>query len=128
MVSISNQSCIMNSFEKLVYWQKARQLTKEIYSLTSLFPKEEQYGLSAQIRRAAVSISSNIAEGYGRQYRADYIHFLNVSRGSCYEVMSQLLLCIDLGFIQEQQAKKSQELCEEIGKMLNSAIQSLQNK
>ncbi|MBR3077105.1 MAG: four helix bundle protein [Oscillospiraceae bacterium] len=118
----------MNSFEKLVYWQKARQLTKEIYSLTSLFPKEEQYGLSAQIRRAAVSISSNIAEGYGRQYRADYIHFLNVSRGSCYEVMSQLLLCIDLGFIQEQQAKKSQELCEEIGKMLNSAIQSLQNK
>ncbi len=118
----------MNSFEKLIYWQKARQLTKEIYSLTAGFPKEEQFGLTAQIRRASVSISSNIAEGYGRQHRADYIHFLNIARGSCYEVMSQLILCVDLGFIKEDQSKKARNLCEEIGKMLNSAIQSLQNK
>ena len=118
----------MNHFEKLTYWQKARQLTKEIYTLTAGFPKEEQFGLSSQIRRASVSISSNIAEGYGRQYRADYIHFLNVARGSCYEVMSQLILCVDLGFIKEQQAQKAKALCEEIGKMLNSTILSLQKK
>ena len=118
----------MSSFEKLVYWQKARQLTKEIYTLTSSFPKTEVFGLTAQIRRAAVSITSNIAEGYGRQYRSDYIHFLNIARGSCYEVESQLLLSVDLGYISEEQAQISTHLCKEIGKMLNSAILSLQRK
>ena len=118
----------MSSFEKLVYWQKARQLVKEIYVLSADFPKTEQYGLTAQLRRAVISIPSNIAEGYGRQYRADYIHFLNIARGSCYEVEAQLLLCVDLGFLSENNAKPPCQLCQEIGKMLNSAIQSLQQK
>ena len=118
----------MSSFEKLTYWQKARLLAKEIYLLTASFPKEEQFGLTSQIRRAVISISSNIAEGYGRQYRADYIHFLNVARGSCYEVESQLILSVDLGYIIEEKAQKARTLCAEIGRMLNAAILSLQNK
>ena len=116
----------MSSFEKLTYWQKARWLTKEVYLLTASFPKEEQFGLTSQIRRAVVSISSNIAEGYGRQYRADYIHFLNIARGSCYEVESQLILSVDLGYMKEEKAQKARTLCTEIGRMLNAAIISLQ--
>jgi len=118
----------MSSFENLVYWQKARQLAKEIYRLSSSFPKTEQFGLSSQLRRAAVSVVSNIAEGYGRQYRSDYIHFLNIARGSCYEIEAQLILCIDLEFLLEQDVVHARQLCEEIGKMLNAAIQSLQKK
>lgn len=118
----------MSSFEKLVFWQKGRQLTKQIYILTANFPKSEAFGLTSQMRRAAISITSNIAEGYGRQYRSDYIHFLNIARGSCYELESQLLLSTDLGFLTEKQTQISIQLCIEIGKMLNSAIQSLQRK
>ena len=118
----------MSGFEQLVYWQKARQLSKEIYVLSASFPKSEQYGLTQQIRRAAVSISSNIAGGYGRQYRSEYVRFLNIARGSSYEVESQLILCIDLGYLTEKQARKPMQLCTEIGKMLNAAIQTLESK
>ena len=118
----------MSSFQKLGFWQKSRVLVKEIYQLTANFPKAEMFGLTAQLRRAAVSISSNIAEGYGRQYRADYIHFLNIARGSCYEVEAQLILCVDLGLLQEAQCEQVLHLCEEIGKLLNATIQSLQKE
>ena len=118
----------MSSFENLVYWQKARQLTKEIYIVTANFPKTEVFCLTSQMRRAAISISSNIAEGYGRQYRSDYIHFLNIARGSCFELESQLVLSTDLDFLTPKQSQKPINLCIEIGKMLNAAIQSLQRK
>ena len=116
----------MSGFLELIYWQKARLLVKEIYQISSVFPTTEQYGLSSQLRRAAVSIPSNIAEGYGRASRAEYVRFLNIARGSCYEVETQLILALDLGFLKEETATQSFQLCSEIGKMLNAAIQSLE--
>ncbi len=117
----------MSGFQDLVFWQKSRVLVREIYTITADFPKSETFGLTAQIRRAAVSVSSNIAEGYGRQYRSDYVHFLNIARGSCYEVEAQLILCVDLGLLEKARAKPVFRLCQEIGKLLNATIQSLQN-
>ena len=111
----------------MLYWQKARQLVKEVYQITSDFPTTEQYGLSSQLRRAAVSIPSNIAEGYGRASRAEYVRFLTIARGSCFEVETQLILALDLGFLKEDSAQKSFQLCTELGKMLSAAIQTLEN-
>ena len=118
----------MGSYKELVFWQKSRELVKEIYSLTALFPKSELFGLTAQMRRAAVSISSNIAEGHGRQTISDYLHFLIIARGSCYELDSQLLLSVDLEYLTMQQADHSFFLLEEIGKLLTATIQSLRRK
>ena len=94
----------MRGYRSLIIWQKARELVREIYSITNDFPKEEAFGLISQIRRAVISIPSNIAEGYGRQYRSEYVRFLNIARGSCYEVETQLILCMDLGFLNADRA------------------------
>ena len=117
----------MSGFRELIYWQKARQLVQEVYRISAAFPTTEQYGLSLQLRRAVVSIPSNIAEGYGRASRAEYVRFLNIARGSCYEVETQLILALDLGFLNEEKAMQSFQLCAEIGKMLNAAIHSLEH-
>jgi four helix bundle protein len=82
-------------------WKQARILSKEVYLVSSNFPSDEKFGLTSQIRRAAVSIPSNIAEGCGRNHPKDSIQFFNVARGSVYEVETQLYLAFDLGFIEE---------------------------
>jgi four helix bundle protein len=89
----------IRSYRDLVAWQQARILVKATYVATKLFPKEETYGLTQQIRRAAVSVPSNIAEGYGRGSRKDYVRFLLTARGSLYELQTQLLLAQDLGYL-----------------------------
>ena len=94
--------------------------------ITADLPREEMYGLKSQLRRAVISIPSNIAEGYGRQYRPEYIRFLNIARGSCYEVETQLILCMDLGLLGEKQTKRTMDLLDEIGKIGNAMIKSLQ--
>ena len=113
------------NFRDLIVWQKAMKLTAEVYNLTSKLPKDELYGLTNQLRRAAVSIPSNIAEGNGRLSKKEYIHFLSIARGSKSEVETQLLLCIELNYLQESDIKTAMDFCIEIGKMLNAMIVKL---
>ena len=101
-------------------WQKAMDYTVEVYQLSKLFPKDEQYGLVPQIRRAAVSIPSNIAEGKGRRARAEYLHFLAIANGSLAETETQILLAIRLGYIIQEQAEKAMKLRDEISRMISS--------
>jgi four helix bundle protein len=89
------------TYKELDAWIKCRQLVKEVYNVTMSFPKEELYGLTSQMRRCAVSIPSNIAEGYGRQYKKETIHFLHVARGSIYELETQLYVAFDLTYISQ---------------------------
>ena len=104
------------SFEDLIVWQKSYQLVLEIYKLTRNFPKEELYGLTQQMRRAAVSIPSNIAEGYGRQYNKEYKQFLSVAYRSLCELRTHIRLCVDLKYIEG--AISIMPLAEEVSKML----------
>lgn len=108
------------SFKDLVVWKKARELVASIYKLTALFPREEAYGLTSQIRRCVVSVPSNIAEGIGRQYKKETIHFLHIARGSLNELETQLYIAYDLGFITETNIEV--QLIEECRKMLNGLI------
>ncbi|WP_365685407.1 four helix bundle protein [Ruminococcus sp.] len=94
-------------FQNLIVWQRAMELVEEIYRLIKFLPKEETYALSDQMRRAVVSIPSNIAEGAGRKTNSDFAHFLVIARGSRYELETQILICIRLGFIKEEQAARA---------------------
>ena len=104
------------SFKDLIVWQKAYKLVIEIYKITKDFPKDEMYSLSQQIRRAAVAIPSNIAEGYGRQYNKEYKQFLSIAYGSLCELETQYLLSIDLDYIKNEEAIEA--LMKEVGSML----------
>ena len=108
-------------FKDLVVWQKAMKLVKEVYYLTKSFPADERYALTDQIRRAVVSIPSNIAEGSGRSSNADYGHFLAIARGSLYETMTQLQIAVDLGYISEVNPELD-ALINEVGRMLTSML------
>jgi four helix bundle protein len=103
------------SYKDLIVWQKSN-LVIEIYKITKNFPKDEIYGLSYQMRRAAVAIPSNIAEGYGRQYNKEYKQFLAIAYGSLCELETQYLLSIDLNYIQNNE--KIENLMKEVGSML----------
>ena len=109
-------------YQSLIVWQKSMDLTIEIYRLTKKLPKDELYGLTNQLRRAAVSIPSNIAEGNGRASTEDYLRFLSIARGSKSEIETQLLLCVKLNYVQQSEIEESLKLCTEIGKMLNAMI------
>ena len=100
-------------------------LVTEVYKLTRQLPDEERFGLISQIKRSSVSIPSHIAEGYGRQYRNDYIRFLQISRGSLYECQTQLEIAVNLGFIDSSTLKEVGEIGLEVEKMLNSLITKL---
>lgn len=115
----------IRSFSDLIAWRKARELVKLIYVVSRQFPKEELYGLSQQIRRAVISVSSNIAEGYGRGSLKDYIRFLQTARGSLYEVQTQLLLANDLGYIDNETLDQAVEKSTECAKLLQGLISSL---
>ncbi len=116
----------IRDYKDLIVWQKSRLLVKEVYTLIRQLPREEQYALTSQIQRAAVSIPSNIAEGYGRNYRTEYIRFLNIARGSCYELETQLILCLDLGYCSERQTESSISLLHEIERLLITLIKKLE--
>jgi len=109
-------------------WQESRKLVSEIYSLTSKFPKDEIYSLSSQIKRAAVSIPSNIAEGAARNSNKEYIHFLYIAMGSLAELDTQLTLAMDLKFITEKELMEISENLNAIGKMLSGLIKYRQSK
>jgi four helix bundle protein len=104
------------SFKDLIVWQKSYKLVLEIYTITSSFPKSEVYGLSQQMRKAAVSVPSNIAEGYGRKHKAEYNQFLAIAYSSLLELETQFLLAKDLKYIDNTQTIES--LLEEVARML----------
>ena len=112
-----------NSFKDLIVWQKAYHLVKEMYEFTKGFPSEETYGLAQQMRRAAVAIPSNIAEGYGRRSSKEYRQFLSVSYGSLCELETQYLLSIDLHFGKNVQVLE--QLLDEVGRMLYRMLHPL---
>lgn len=106
----------------------ARQLCVSVYSLTQKFPSTEQFGLTNQIRKAAVSVPSNIAEGYGRQYKKETLQFLSVAKGSLNEIETQLVLAIDLKFITEADAEPIEEILATTRKQLIGFIKFLTTK
>ena len=115
----------IRNFNDLIVWQKARGMVKAIYQGTRDFPPEELYGLTAQLRRAAVSVPSNIAEGYGRGGRKEYVRFLRTARGSLYEVQTQLLLAQDLGFLSPTKAEELMQSAARCCQLLNGLLRSL---
>jgi four helix bundle protein len=116
----------IKSYKELIVWQKAMSLVALIYELTKTFPDDERFGLTSQMRRCSVSIPSNIAEGWGRLSRKNYIQFLRISRGSLYELETQILITKQLKYINDSESIES--LIIEISKMLNSLIRKLDEK
>jgi four helix bundle protein len=119
---------LYEAFEKLIVLKKSHSFVLKIYEITKNFPKEEMYGLTSQIRRAAVSIPSNIVEGKSRNSKKDYLRFLLISRGSLEEVKYQLLLSKDLNYIKEKEYIKLYDLTNEVGKLINGLINSIKNQ
>ena len=115
----------IRNYRDLIVWQKAIEFVKNCYELSEMFPAREMYGLSQQVRKAAVSVPSNIAEGNGRESVKDYIYFLNISRGSLKEAETQLIIAETLGFINTSQLEGILQKAGEIGFMLNNLIRSL---
>src|SRR5579864_3631501 len=116
------------SFKDLIVWQRAMRLVKDIYRATESFPKEELYVLTAQLRRAAISIPSNIAEGKGRFSRPDLLHFLMQARGSLYELQTQIMIAADLHYLSESTALNLQRDCDEVARMLNGLVRTFRDK
>ena len=118
----------IKSYRDLVAWRKALELVKNVYLLTADFPVGERFGLVSQMDRAAVSIPSNIAEGYGRATTQDYLHFLRIARGSAYELETQLVLAEDLGLCTETAGEKVVNILHEVIRVLQGLIQSLERR
>jgi four helix bundle protein len=106
-------------------WQKAMALVTEIYKVTKSFPRREDYGLTSQLRRCAVSIPSNIAEGYGRNSRNEYIRFLQIASGSLYELQTQLEIAANLGYLKKDEFELLYESTREVERMLSVLIRRL---
>jgi len=119
---------MLRNYKDLKVWQKSYQFCLIIYKITKEFPNDERYSLTSQIRRAAVSVPSNIAEGYGRKSTPDYVRFLYIAYGSTCELETQILLAGDLGYIKPEQLNKLQKDIAEGERMLKALIKSLENK
>jgi four helix bundle protein len=113
---------LLQSYKQLIVWQKSMELAETVYKVTELFPKTELYGLVSQIRRAVVSIPSNIAEGYGRSSPKEYGQFYSIAYGSLLELETQLTLSSRLDFLSSNDLQKTNSLIEEISKMLHVMI------
>jgi four helix bundle protein len=111
------------SFRDLVVWQRSIQLTALVYRLTGIFPKEEMYGLTSQIRRSVVSVPSNIAEGQGRLSTGEFRQFLGIARGSNFELQTQLEIARVLKFGNSEQINKAEGLSHEVGKMIHAILE-----
>lgn len=117
----------IRSFRDLVAWQRSVELSLDVYRGTAEFPSDERFGLVSQLRRAAVSVPSNIAEGYGRGSKQDYLRFLKVARGSLFELETQMTIACRLGFLREQIFDRLDELTKEVGRVLSGLIKSLES-
>lgn len=115
----------MHNFKELKVWQNARKIVKEIYLDTKNFPSDEKYGLISQMRRSAVSIPSNIAEGSGRNTDKDFKYFLNVALGSAYELQTLLILSQDIELISQERTNELNTSLEEIQRMIYGLIKTI---
>lgn len=117
----------MKSYRDLIVWQKSVTMVTLVYKILADFPNDEKFGLTSQIKRSSISISSNIAEGYGRNYTKDYARFLQIARGSLFEMQTQLQIAVNLRFIKDVDLEEIKSLSIEIEKMLNVLIKKLTN-
>ncbi|HZN34330.1 MAG TPA: four helix bundle protein [Pirellulaceae bacterium] len=118
----------ISSFKDLIVWQKSIELIEEVYRLSATFPKQETYGLSSQLQRAAVSIAANIAEGSGRHSTKEYVHHLSYSLGSLAEVETYFVVCVKLGYATQKSVSSLETKADQIGKMLRSLQKALRRK
>ena len=118
---------MIRDYKELTVWQKAMDLVVEVYRIVKLLPREETYGLSDQMRRAAISIPSNIAEGQMRNTRREYINFLYMARASNAELQTQCLICARIHYIAEKEMFMALSLSDEVARMINAMITSLIN-
>ena len=118
----------MANYKQLDAWKLSMELVKTVYILTKKFPKEELYGLTSQVRRSAVSIPANIAEGLGRQYKKDTLQFLHISRGSIYELETLLNIAVEVEVIETDDFNGIMNILERSLKVLNGLINSLENR
>jgi four helix bundle protein len=118
----------VKSFRDSIAWQRAMDLSHEIYQVTRSFPKEEIFGLTNQLRRASVSIASNIAEGQGRLTPGEFLHFLGMARGSAFEVETQLEIAKREGFANVAAIERAQSIASEVVRILNAVITSLRKQ
>lgn len=115
----------VKSFHDLVAWQKAMELVTEIYKVSQKFPKEEMFGLTSQIRRAGISIPSNIAEGRGKSSKGEFQQFLYHARGSLAELETQLLIAINLGYLEKEEVSHIIQLIARIGRLLHGLLSAI---
>jgi four helix bundle protein len=119
---------MVTSYQDLDVWQRAIDLVEECYRLSALLPKDEVYGMSSQIRRAAVAIPANIAEGFGRDQTGSYIHFLRIALGSARELETHLVIVERVRLLPKDALLAVRELCDRVGRMLRSLIRALETK
>jgi four helix bundle protein len=124
----TERNMTIQDFRDLVVWQRSIDLAEEVYKVTRRFPKEELFGMTAQVRKSSVSVSSNIAEGSGRATTKDLLNFLSTARGSLRETQSLLILSQRLRFLTQAQLQRAFELIQETGKMLTSLRRKLKNR
>ncbi len=117
----------IKSFDELPVWKDARKFANKIYNLTKKFPNKENYGLASQITRAAVSVGSNIAEGFDRYSKKDFIRFLIIARGSISEIQNDLYIALDLKYINQNDFQETYALAKELGKQINGFIKYLRS-
>jgi four helix bundle protein len=127
-VIVDHQKDLIRSYRDLRVWQEAMDLAEACYRTTRDFPKEELYGITSQMRRAAVSVAANIAEGHGREGRGEFVQFLRVAQGSLKELETHLLLSHRVGLASKNIIHAILGRCEATGKMLRALIRSLQKK
>lgn len=118
----------IQSYRDLRVWQEAVNLAEICYHLTRNFPKDELYSMTSQIRRASVSISANIAEGYGRRTRGEYVQFLYIAQGSLKKLETHLIICQRVQIASPENIKSPLSQCESVGRLLVGLIRSLENK
>jgi four helix bundle protein len=117
----------VQSFKELHAWQRAMDFVEQVYRVSATFPAEERYGLTAQIRRSAISVPSNIAEGQGRHGTKDFLYFLSISYGSLCEVQTQLLIAKRLSYLNTPHESSLTDLSNEVGRLINGLMRSLRN-
>ncbi|MDT5123112.1 MAG: hypothetical protein QOC96_2594 [Acidobacteriota bacterium] len=118
----------LKSYGELIAWQKAMDLVQSVYEAVRAFPKEEIYGLTSQLKRAAVSVPSNIAEGQGRKSTREFLHHLSIAYGSLMEVETQILIAVRLDYLSQQDAERIIERTSEVGRLINGLSNALANK
>ena len=118
----------MATFRDLIVWQKSMSMVTEVYQLTRAFPRDETYGLTAQMRRCAVSIPSNIAEGSGRHSTNEYVRFVRIAMGSLFELQTQMEISLNLEFVTREGFEALYEVSREVERMLSSFAKSLSER